>query len=130
MKGLPARGRYGRRDLVEGRVGNLIRFDLRSSFNERFEELRDFRIGRAAVGFRILCSVPQADAEGILAASGDEADFVLEPLLLSKQRNDALLEPPRVLRSAIWLQIHGDSACKHLDLLGRDQGAFQITTYT
>src|ERR671918_3064254 len=40
------------RDLVEGRVGNLIRLDLRRSLDDRRQELRNLRIRSAAVGIR------------------------------------------------------------------------------
>src|SRR3990172_5480525 len=130
-KGLLARGCYGSGDLVEGRVGNLIRFDPRSSLDDRGQELRDLWIGSTVVGFRILRPVPQTDGEGIGAGGGDEVDLVLKPLLLSKHGNDLLLEPPRELSSAIGLQMHRDFACKHWDLLGcRGQGTLQITMLT
>src|SRR5207249_1146079 len=50
-------------------------------------------------------------------------DFVLKPLLFSKQRENVLFDPLGEFRNAIGLQLHGYSACKHGNLLGcRGQG--------
>ena len=59
---------------MPGRVGNLIRFDVGRPLDDRRQELRDIRIGSAVVSFRVLGPVPQADAEGVLAAGGDEGE--------------------------------------------------------
>ena len=50
-------------DLVEGRVRNLIGLHLRSSLNHLREGLLHFRIGCAAVSFRILFLIPEADPD-------------------------------------------------------------------
>src|ERR1700687_1236959 len=117
-KDLPALGCCGNGDLVEGRVGNLIRFNLGRSLNHSRQDLRYFWIGSAVVSFRVLCCVPQADSERFCSCRTNERDFVLESLLFSKQGNDFLLERPGKLRNAIGLQMHRNSACKHVTLLG------------
>src|SRR6202521_6159350 len=118
-KDLPALGCYRNGDLVEGRVGNLIGFNLGSSLNHFRQDLCYFGIGSAVVSVRVLWCVPQADSERFCSCRTNERDFVLESLLFSKQGNDFLLERPGKLRNAIGLQMHGNSACKHVTLLGR-----------
>src|SRR5713226_1002920 len=122
-KDLPASGRYCSSDLVEGRVGNLIGFNLWSSLNDSRQDLRHFGIRSAVVGFRVLFVFPQTDSERFLFPRGDERDLVLEPLLFSEQRNDFLIQPLGKLRNAIGLQVHGNFACIHGNLLDcRGQG--------
>ena len=97
-------------------------------FDDRRQELRDLQVGSAAVGFRVLAAVPQADAERFPAASRDEGDLVLEPLLLSKQGNDVLLEPLRELRHRCsGFRCMETLRANMVDLLGRSKGALQIT---
>src|SRR6266852_2273332 len=66
-KDLPASGRYGNGDLVEGRVGNLIGFNLGSTLNHSRQDLCYFWIRSAVVSFRVLCRVPEADSERFLS---------------------------------------------------------------
>src|SRR6266851_4388896 len=117
-KDLSVLGCYGNGDLVEGRVGNLIGFNLGSSLNHSRQDLCYFWIGFAVVSFRVLCCVPQTDSERFCSCRTNERDFVLESLLFSKQGNDFLLKRPGKLRNAIGLQMHGNSTCKHVTLLG------------
>jgi len=108
---------------VERRVSDVERFNLRSSLNYRGEDLRHFWVTRAVVGLGILSFVSQTDGERFRAALSNERDFVLEPFLSSKQREDVLLQSLGKLRNAIGLQMHVNSACKHDTLLGsRCQG--------
>src|SRR5713226_3671533 len=131
-KNLPALGCYSSGDLVEGRVANLIGFNLRSSLNDSRQDLHHFWIGPAVVSFRVLCPVPQTNSERFLFPRGDERDLVLEPGLFSKQGNDFLLQPLCQLRNAVRLQMHGHFACKHVNLLGcRGQGPIiRITPFS
>src|SRR5260370_21860312 len=117
-KDLLASGRYCNGDLVERRVGNLIGFNLRSSLNHSRQDLRHFWIGSAVVSFRILCCVPQADSERFCSRRTNERDFVLEPLLFTKQGKNVLFDPLGEFRNAVGLQMHGNFACKHGNLLG------------
>src|ERR1700737_3692110 len=71
-KRLLASGRYGNGDLMEGRVGNLIGFNLRSSLNHSRQDLCYFWIGSAVVSFRVLCCVPQADSERFCSCRTNE----------------------------------------------------------
>src|SRR6267378_4889280 len=119
-KDLPASGRYGSGDLVEGRVCNLIGFNLGGTLNHSRQDLCYFWIRSAVVSFRVFCCVPEADSERFLPALSNERDFVLESFLFSKQGEDVLLKALGELRNAIGLQMHGNSACKHFTLLGRD----------
>src|SRR2546426_5271626 len=122
-KDLPVLGCYGDGDLVEGRVGNLIGFNLWSSLNHSRQDLRYFCIGLAVVSFRVLWCVPEADSERFCSPWGNEGDFILEPLLFSKKGKNVLFDPLGEFRNAIGLQLHGYSACKHGNLLGcRGQG--------
>src|SRR5260370_39264958 len=105
-KDLPALGCYGNSDLVEGRVGNLIGFNLWSSLNDSRQDLCYFWIGSAVVSFRVLCCVPQADSERFCSCRTNERDFVLESLLFSKQGNNFLLDAPGKLPHPICLPIH------------------------
>ena len=93
------------------------------------QDLRDLRIGFAVVGIRALGLVPQTDPECLRAACGHEGNLVLETLLLPKHRDDFLLQLLGQLRADIGLQLHGDPACKHGNLLrlSRPRGLFQIT---
>src|ERR1700674_4468427 len=118
-KDLPALGCYGNGDLVEGRVGNLIGFNLGSSLNHSRQGLCYFWIGSAVVSFRVLWCVPQADSERFCSCRTNERDFVLESLLFSKQGKNVLFDRLGEFRNAIRLQMHGNSACKHVTLLGR-----------
>src|SRR5713226_1063106 len=121
-KDLPVLGCYGNGDLVEGRVCNLIGFNLGSTLgstlNHSRQDLCHFWIRSAVVSFRVLCCVPEADSERFLPALSNERDFVLESFLFSKQGEDVLLKRLGKLRNAIGLQMHGNSACKHVTLLG------------
>src|SRR6266403_5614220 len=89
-KDLPASGRYGNGDLVEGRVCNLIGFNLGGTLNHFRQDLCNFWIRSAVVSFRVLCCVPEADSERFLPALSNERDFVLESFLFSKQGEDVL----------------------------------------
>src|SRR6267143_4132282 len=117
-KDLLASGRYCNSDLVERRVGNLIGFNLGRSLNHSRQDLSYFWIGSAVVSFRVLCCVPQADSERFCSCRTNERDFVLESLLFSKQGKNVLFDRLGELRNAIGLQMHGNSACKHVTLLG------------
>src|SRR5712692_11318460 len=112
-KDLPVLGCYGNGDLVESRVGNLIRLNLGSSLNHSCEGLGYFWIGSPVVSFRVLCCVPEADSERFCPLWGNEGDFILEPLLFSKQGKNVLFDLLGEFRNAIGLQMHGNSACKH-----------------
>ena len=59
---------------MEGRVGNLIGFNLWSSFNHSRQDLRHFGIRCAVVGFRVLCCVPKADSERFRSAWDDKRE--------------------------------------------------------
>src|SRR6266403_756158 len=115
---LLALGRHCDGDLVEGRVGNLVGFNLWSSLNHSRQDFRHFGIRFAVVGFRVLSVIPQTDSERFRSARDDERDFVLESLLFSKQGKNVLFDRLGELRNAIGLQMHGNSACKHATLLG------------
>src|SRR6266849_3750264 len=103
--GLLALGRHCDGDLVEGRVGNLVGFNLWCSLNHSRQDLRHFGIRFAVVGFRVLSVIPQTDCEPFRSAWDDERDFVLESLLFSKQRKNVLFDRLGELRNAIGLQL-------------------------
>src|SRR5258708_6964121 len=114
---LSASGRCSCGDLVEGGIGNLIGLYLRSSVNHLRQSLRHFGVSSAVVGFRVLCLVPQTDAECFLSSRCDKSDFVPESVLFSKQGKDLPFHSLGELGNAA-LQTHGDFACKHVNLLG------------
>src|SRR5467141_874444 len=111
--GLLALGRHCDGDLVEGRVGNLVGFNLWSSLNHSRQDFRHFGIRFAVVGFRVHSVIPQTDSERFRSARDDERDFVLESLLFSKQGKNVLFDPHMSVSSV-------------LDALG----AIQITTFS
>src|SRR5712692_10902424 len=117
QRDLSASGRCSCGDLVKGGIGNLIGLYLRSSVNHLRQGLRYFGVSFAVVGFRVLCPVPQTDAKCFLSSRCDKRDFVLESLLFSKQGNDLPFQSLGELGNAA-LQMHGDFACKHVNLLG------------
>src|SRR5229473_5467118 len=104
-------------DLVEGGIGNLIGLYLRSSVNHLRQSLRHFGVSSAVVGFRVLCLVPQTDAECFLSSRCDKRDFVPESVLFSKQGKNFPFQRLGELGNAA-LQMHGDFTCKHVNLLG------------
>ena len=77
-------------DLVKGRVGNLITLKLRSPFDNLCQRLQHFRVAGAAVGFRLLFRLPEADCDRFRSARDDEGHFVPEALLRAKQGDDFL----------------------------------------
>src|SRR5207253_5699450 len=104
-------------DLVDRRVGNLVRLKLRSPLNDLSQRLQHFGISRAAVGLRVLLRLPEADRERFRSARDDEGHFVLEARLLAKQGNDFLLEGLGKLRVAVGFQLHANVSSVHLGLL-------------
>src|SRR5205807_2112126 len=105
-------------DLVEGRVRDLVVLHLRSSLNHLREGLLHFRIGCAAVSFRILFLIPEADPDCFQSPRGDQGDCVLEAFLFSQHGNDFVLKGPGKLRPVVWFQTHGHTSTKHINLLG------------
>src|SRR5438874_12109965 len=123
QRDLSASDCYSGGDLVERRVDHVKGFYLRWSLNNCGEDLGHFRISSAVVSLSILRFVPQTDSERFRAALAYERNFVLESFLFSKQGKHVLLQPLGKLCNAIGLQMHVNSACKHLTLLGsRCQG--------
>src|SRR5260370_1675293 len=100
---LLALGRHCDGDLVEGRVGNLVRFNLWSSLNHSRQDFPHLGIRFAVVGFRVLPVIPQPDSERFRSPRTDKRHFVLEPLLLSKQGKNVLFDPLGEFRIAIML---------------------------
>src|SRR5258708_8500631 len=90
-------------DVVNRRVGDLISLKLRSSLDDLSKRLQLFWIARAAVGFRVLFRLPEADCERFRSARDDERHFVLEALLLSKHGKDFLFKRLGELRGAVGL---------------------------
>jgi hypothetical protein len=70
---------------VEGRIGNLVGFNLRSAINQSRQNLRHFGMRYAVVGFRVFFVFPQTDSKRLRLAQADKRDFVMEPGLFSKQ---------------------------------------------
>src|SRR5258708_19496081 len=58
---LLALGRHCDGDLVEGRVGNLVGFNLLSSLNHSLQDFRHFRIPFPFICFLFLSFIPQPD---------------------------------------------------------------------
>src|SRR5271167_3798662 len=106
-----------RGNLVEGRVGDLVGFDLRSSLNHLRQGSRHFRIGSAVIRFRVLFLIPQTDSHCFRSTGGNERDFVLEAFLFSKQGSDFLVDRVGKLPNAIRLQMYGHTSSKHGNLL-------------
>src|SRR5437870_982354 len=100
-------------DLVEGRVRDLVVLHLRNSLDHFRECLLHFWIGCAAVSFRILFLVPEADPDRFQSPRGDQGDFVLEAFLFSQQGNDFVLKGSGKLRNVVGFQTHGHTSSKH-----------------
>src|SRR5437588_7592680 len=128
QRDLLASGRCSSGDLVEGGIGNLIGLYLRGSVNHLRQGLRHFGVTFAVVVFRVLCPVPQTDAKGSLSSRCDKRDFVQESLLFSKKGNDFRFQSLGGIGNAA-LQMHSDSACKHVTLLGWLTKGIQITCF-
>ena len=75
--------------------------NLRSSLNHFRQGLLHFWIGSAAIGFRILFLIPEADPDRCQSLRGDQGDFVLEAFLFSHQGNDFVLNDVRVNSSNV-----------------------------
>src|SRR3989442_6370096 len=118
QRDLSASGRCGSGDLVERGIGNLIGLYLRSSVNHLRQGLRHFGVSSAVVAFRVFGLVPQTDAKCFLSSWCDKRDFVPESLLFSEQGNDFPFQSLGELGNTA-LQMHGDFACKHVNLLLR-----------
>jgi hypothetical protein len=74
------------RDFVEGRTGNFIGLNLRSSLNNLPKTLEQSWIGITAISVCVLFLIPQADCDRVGSVGSDERNFVLETFLFSKQR--------------------------------------------
>jgi hypothetical protein len=71
-------------NVMEGRIANLIRANLWSTFNHFPKCLEDSCVSIAAIGLGVLFLIPQADSENFRSPWDNERDFVLEAFLLSK----------------------------------------------
>src|SRR6266446_160583 len=116
QRDLSASGRCSSGDLVEGGIGNLIGLYLRSSVNHLRQGLRHIGVSSAVVAFRVFCLVPQTNTKCFFSSRCDKRDFVPESFLFSKQGKDFPFQSLGELGNAA-LQMHGDFACKHVNLL-------------
>ena len=97
---------------MEGRIGNLVRVNLRSSLNQIPECLQHVGIPMGIIGFRAFFLIPQADSNSVPAARNEQCNFVLEALLLSQQRKGFVLDQLGKRRNAIGLQTERDTTSK------------------
>src|SRR5437667_407263 len=102
-----------RRDLVEGRVGNLVRLDLRRALDDLRKTPQQGGICVATVGLRVLLLLPQADGQHVLAILRDERDLVLEAVLLAQHGQNVRFEHPGELGGRIGLQVQRDVTSVH-----------------
>src|SRR5579863_3466383 len=109
---------YRSGDFVRGGVGNVKGFHLRWPIYDCCQDLGDCGVSSAVVGFRTLCAIPQTDGEGFGSRGGDKRHLVLKPRLLSELGNDFPFYSLGKLSHTIGLEVHIDSACKHVSLLG------------
>src|SRR5437762_1981689 len=118
IKSSGASGSRASCDLVEGRVGHLIRLDLRRTLYDLLEHFE--HIGICATGIRlcVFFLIPHTDANRIRFSRSDEHEFVLGTLLLSKHGNEVLVEEPSELRGATRFEMERNSASKHVNLPG------------
>src|SRR2546430_15110813 len=101
-------------DLVEGRVRNLVRLNLRCSVHHLRQARQHLRIDVAVIVVRVLFPIPQTDRNRFGAVRGEERNLVLETMLLPKQGQDVLLERPGKLSGRVGLQMQGHIACVHI----------------
>src|SRR5205814_2858699 len=104
--------------LVEGRARHFVQVYLRRTFDHLLQRLDHAGIRAAGIRLRVFFQIPHADADRVCSARGDESDFVLEALLLPKDRKDVVVEDPGELCRAPWLEMEGNTACIHVNLLG------------
>src|SRR5256885_10439823 len=104
-------------DLVEGRVRNLVRLNLRCSLHYLRQARQHLRIDVAVIVVRVLFPIPQTDRNRFGAVRGEERNLVLETMLLPKQGQDVLLERPGKLTGRVGLQMQRHIACVHVDSL-------------
>src|SRR5437867_5243306 len=107
-----------RGDLVEGRVGHLIRAHLRRALDDTGQRPEHTGVRAAVIRVSVLFQIPHTDADRVRPARSDEGDFVLEPLLFSKHGNDVLVEELGELRRATRLEMEGNTSSKHNNLPG------------
>src|SRR5881392_3159946 len=101
-------------DLVEGRVRNLVRLNLRRSLHDLRQARQHLRIDVAVIVVRVLFPIPQTDRNRFGAVRGEERNLVLETMLLPKQGQDVLLERPGKLTGRVRLQMQGHITCVHI----------------
>src|SRR5271167_4028211 len=116
-EGLSTSGCNASGDRVEGRVGNLVGFNLKSSLNHFRQGLLYLRICSAVIRFRVFFLIPQTDCHCFRSTGGDERDFVLEAFLFSKQGSDFPVDRVGKLPNAVRLQMQGNMSSKHGNLL-------------
>jgi hypothetical protein len=92
LKDLSTSGRNVSRDFMEGRTGNFIGVNLRSSLDNCPKTLEQSWIGITAISVRVLFLMPQADCDSVSSVGSDERNFVLETFLFSKQRESFFVD--------------------------------------
>ena len=114
---------------MKRRIANLKGADLRRALDYLAQGLHHFRIGVTAITVRILFFIPQTDGDSFPTTWGDEREFVLEAFLPAKQGKGVFLDHAGKLRDAIGLEADGETASKHVNLLGCGglRGVSQIT---
>jgi hypothetical protein len=93
---------------VEGRVSDVIGFNLRGPLDDRDEKLRHFRVCSTVVSLGILCLVPQTDSERFPAALGNKRYFVLEFLFVLEAERGC----PSLISGLIPQRDWASDACK------------------
>ena len=97
---------------MEGRTGDLIGLNLRSSLNNLAETFEQCWIGITAVSLGVFFLMPQANCDSVRSVGSDERNFVLETFLFSQQRKSFGFDEPVKLRDAIGLQTNRDTTSK------------------
>src|SRR5262249_11006492 len=79
------------------RIGNVIRFDLRRSFEELIQLSEHVDITTTVVGVRLLPRIPKADSYRFHSAWGNERDLITEPLPFAEYRKPTRKDAHRML---------------------------------
>src|SRR5579862_1597722 len=106
------------RDLVKRRIANLKDAHFGCPVQYFAQRFHHFWKDVASVTVRIPLFVPQADQYRLTAARDHKSQLVLKAFLLAQQRNRGFLDQTRKLCQTLVLQADGDTASKHVNLLG------------
>src|ERR1043166_6966018 len=105
-------------DLGGSRIADFEVLHSRGAFDHLRQHLQNILVLLAVVSLRVLFLIPKTDGDRLVAFRGDERDLILESLLLPEHGDNIVLERAGKFRRTIPLQLYGDVARIHINLLG------------